>query len=133
MHIDQLTDEVIAEAIAIHRHIGPGAFESAYEAFMNAGLVRRGLRVERQAVFPVEYAGVTLDLGYRIDLVVEDQLLVELKCTERPSAVHKQQLLSYLRLSKRQVGLLINFGLPRAIDGITRVVNGYTVPPDTSL
>jgi GxxExxY protein len=125
MHIDELTDVVIGEAIALHRAIGPGAFESVYEALLAMALSQKGFRVRRQATFPIEYAGCVIELGYRVDLVVNDELLVELKCTERHAPVHVQQLLTYLRLSGLEVGLLINFGFPKAIDGIKRVVNGY--------
>jgi GxxExxY protein len=88
-----------------------------------------GLRVQRQVTFPVEFRGRIIKYGFRVDLVVEDQLFVELKSTERPAPVHEQQLLTYLRLALRPVGLLINFGFPRAVDGIKRLVNGYVPPP----
>ena len=109
----------------VHTAVGPGLLESAYEAFVSFELQRSGLRVRSQMGFPVVYERVTLELGYRVDLLVEDLVIVELKCVEAILPVHKSQLLSYLRLNNRPLGLLINFHVEHLKDGIRRVVNGY--------
>lgn len=132
--INEITDAVIAESIRIHRRVGPGAFESAYEELLCMQLRKRGLRVDRQVVLPFEYEGTRIELGYRLDLLIEGRVIVEIKSTERPAIVHHRQLLTYLRLSGLQVGLLINFGMDQLRQGISRVVNrydGHKVTPET--
>jgi GxxExxY protein len=109
----------------VHTAVGPGLLESAYEAFVSFELKRSGLEVRSQVGFPVTYEGVRLELGYRVDLLVEDLVIVELKCVEAIVPVHKAQLLSYLRLNGKPLGLLINFHVEHLKDGIRRVVNGY--------
>ena len=104
--------------------LGPGLLESAYGACLAHELRKRGFRVATQVGLPVVYDGVKLDLGYRIDLLVEDVVIVEVKCVEAIHPVHEAQLLSYLRLSGKHVGLLINFHLARLKDGIKRMVDG---------
>jgi iron complex transport system substrate-binding protein len=123
--INDITDVVIAEALRIHRRVGPGAFESAYEELLYVQLRKRGLGVERQLVLPFEYEGTRVELGYRLDLLIDQRVIVEVKSTERPAVVHHRQLLTYLRLSGLQVGLLINFGMDQLRQGISRVVNNY--------
>ena len=123
--INDITDAVIGESLRIHRRIGPGAFESAYEELLCVQLRKRGLTVDRQLVLPFEYAGTRVELGYRLDLLVDKRVIVEVKSTERPTIVHHRQLLTYLRLSGLQVGLLINFGMDQLRHGISRVVNHY--------
>ncbi len=123
--INQITADIIDASIHIHSDLGPGLFESAYEELLAAELRRRGLDVQRQRLIPFEYKGTKIEFGFRLDLLVEDRLPVELKCTERPAPVHQRQLLTYLRLLKLPVGLLINFGGVRLIDGVQRVMNGY--------
>ena len=102
---------------------GVNAYENTYEACLKHELEKRGLRTEQQVGLPVEYDGVRIDLGYRLDLLVENQIIVELKAMERLTRVHEAQLLSYLKLSGKQIGLLINFNIARLRDGIKRMVN----------
>jgi len=123
--INDITDAVIGESLRIHRRIGPGAFESAYEALLCVQLRKRGLTVDRQVVLPFEYEGTRVEFGYRLDLLVDKRVIVEVKSTERPAIVHHRQLLTYLRLSGLHVGLVINFGMDQLRHGISRVVNHY--------
>ena len=115
-----LTEAIIGSAIEVHRILGPGLLESAYGECLCHELTLRKLGFEREVVLPVEYKGVHLDCGYRIDLVVENKIVVELKCAEKITPVHEAQLLTYLRLSGKHVGLLINFHVPVLKDGIKR-------------
>ena len=110
----------------IHRDLGPGLLESVYEAVMAASLVRRGLHVERQKPLDIEYDGLVLREGFRVDLMIEHRLIVELKSVERLAPVHGKQLLTYLRLAKQPLGLLMNFGAATFKEGLKRVVNGHT-------
>jgi len=121
--LNKVTESIIGAAIAVHRELGPGLLESTYEACLTYDLVERGLKVERQKALPVKYRGVQLDCGYRIDLLVDDQVIVELKVTERLEAIHEAQLLSYLKLSGCAVGLLINFNVTELRRGLRRLVN----------
>lgn len=123
--MDQLTDKVIASAISVHKELGPGLLESTYEACLTYELLDRGLKVEAQKPLPVNYRGQKFDCGYRIDLLVEDLLVVELKSVEKLMPIHTAQILSYLRLSNLQVGLLLNFNVMRLKDGLHRIVNQY--------
>ena len=118
----ELTGEIIGAAVSVHREIGPGLLESAYRACMCRELSIRGIPFRAEVELPVEYKGCKLDCGYRIDLVVDDRVIVELKSVERFSAVHESQLLTYLRLSKVRVGLLINFNVPVLRRGVMRRV-----------
>lgn len=122
--INVLTREIIGAAISVHEELGPGLMESAYEACMVHELTHRGLRVERQKPLPVVYRGLALECGYRLDLLVEESVVVELKSVEMIERIHCKQLLTYLKLSKMQVGLLINFNVERLREGIKRIVNG---------
>ena len=122
---NQITADIIDASIHIHTDLGPGLFESAYEELLTAELSRRGLHVQRQLIIPFEYKGTSIEFGFRLDLLVEGRVPVELKCTERPAPIHQRQLLTYLRLMKLPVGLLINFGGDRLIDGVQRIMNGY--------
>ncbi len=128
--LDTLSGQVIGAAIDIHRALGPGLLESVYEELLCRELERRGITVRRQVGIPLVYDGVHFDCAFRADMVVEEQLLVELKCTERPSAVHERQLLTYLRIMGLPLGLLINFGQYRLIDGVKRVANNYSPPEE---
>jgi len=121
--INNITDKIISAAIAVHRELGPGLLESAYEACLVYELVQRGLSIEQQKTLPVIYRDVRVDCGYRIDLFVEKQVIVELKAVEKLEPIHKAQLLSYLKLSDCKVGLLINFNVKILKDGIHRIVN----------
>jgi len=109
--------------MAVHRELGPGLLESTYEACLAYELVNRELAVERQKELPVKYRGVKLDCGYRIDLLVEKKVIVELKAVERLEPIHIAQVLSYLKLSGCNVGLLINFNVKVLKDGIRRLIN----------
>ena len=120
---NKVTEAIISAAIRVHRALGPGLLESAYEACLEYELSQRGLRVERQKALPVVYRDVRLDCGYRIDLLVEDAIVVEVKSVDQLAPIHEAQLLSYLRLSGYQVGLLINFNTKMLKDGIRRLVH----------
>lgn len=122
--VNHLTGLVIGAAMKVHAVLGPGLLESAYQACLLHELRKQGIKVEREVPLPVIYDGVTIDLGYRIDLVVENSVVVELKCVETFNPVHEAQLLSYLKLSGIHVGLLINFHVAHLRDGIKRLVNG---------
>ena len=123
-----LTPEIIGAAIKVHRKLGPGLLESAYEACMAYEVQKLGLRVERQKPVPLIYETVKLDCGFRADLVVEGRVAVELKCKETLHPVDEAQLLSHLRLLNIPVGLLINFHVVLLKDGIKRMVNNYQEP-----
>jgi GxxExxY protein len=117
---------VVDAAFQVHTRLGPGLLESVYEGVLAYELEKRGLRVSRQQPIPVVYDGVTFDEGFRADLIVEDKVILELKSLEATLPVHKKQLLTYLRLADKQLGLLINFGAALIKNGITRMVNGLT-------
>jgi GxxExxY protein len=119
---EALTQEIIGAAIEIHRHLGPGLLESAYEECLCHELKLRKLNFRRQVSLPVVYKGVALDCGYKMDLVVEDRVVIELKCVEAVLGVHQAQLLTYLKLSGRRVGLLFNFHVSVMTRGIVRKV-----------
>ena len=119
---DQLTERVIGLAIEVHRQLGPGLLESAYETCVCYERDSAGLKHRRQAPLPVTYKNVRLDCGYRMDLVIEDQLVVELKTVDRLLPVHDTQLLTYLRLSGMRTGLLLNFNTALLKDGLRRLV-----------
>ena len=122
---NEITEAVIGAAIAVHRELGPGLLESAYEACLACELAERGLHIERQKGLPVVYRGVEPDCGYRVDLLVEDQAVVELKAVDRLDPIHEAQMLSYLKLSGCKVGLLINFNVRVLKNGIRRLVHGF--------
>ena len=115
---------IVDAAFKIHTTLGPGLLESVYEIVLAHELTERGHRVERQVEIDIEYEGLRLDGGFRADLRVDGIVLVELKSVEQLAPVHRKQLLTYVRLSKTRLGLLINFGGARIKDGITRIVNG---------
>ncbi|MFH1147054.1 MAG: GxxExxY protein [Pseudomonadota bacterium] len=121
--LDRVTETIIGAAIAVHRELGPGLLESAYEICLAYELAERGLMVERQKALPVRYRNVTMDCGYRIDLLVNNSVVVELKAVDRLEPIHAAQLLSYLKLSGCSVGLLINFNVRILKNGIRRMVN----------
>jgi GxxExxY protein len=128
MRRSDLTPEIIGAAIKVHRTLGPGLLESAYETCLAYELKKLGMRVERQRPVPVIYEDVKLECGFRADLVVENRVVVELKCKEAIHPVDEAQLLSHLRLLNISVGLLINFHVLLLKDGITRMVNNYQEP-----
>jgi len=123
--INAITDSIISAAITVHRELGPGLLESAYESCPAFELLQQGMAIERQKALPVNYRGVTVDCGYRIDLLVENKVIVELKAVERLESIHEAQLLSYLKLSGCQVGLLVNFNVRIQKQGIKRLVNNF--------
>lgn len=125
MEIDELSGIVIDECIALHRELGPGLFENVYEAVLAGRLERRGLNVSRQFPVAVEIDGQIFDPAFRVDILVEDRLVLEIKAVERLSQTHIRQLLTYLRLLKQPVGLLLNFSHGTMKDGIRRVSNDH--------
>lgn len=127
--IKELTGEIVDAAFKLHVGLGPGLFESVYKSILARDLTRRGLRVETERLISFEYDGMKFDSGLRIDMLIENSVVVELKSVEQLSPVHPKQLLTYLRLLRLPVGLLINFGAARLKDGIRRVANGYPADP----
>ena len=121
--LNEVTEKIIGGAITVHRALGPGLLESAYETCLAFELAEQGLTVVRQQPLPIVYRGVRLDCGYRTDLIVENEVIVEVKSVSRLEPIHKAQLLSYLKLSNRRVGLFFNFNVKLLKDGIKRVVN----------
>ena len=120
--LNKLTERIIGAAIEVHRHLGPGSLESAYETCLAYELQQMGLTVERQKALPLIYKEIRLDQGYRIDLLVEQKVIVELKAVERITPVHEAQVLSYLKFSGCQVGLLLNFDVKLLKNGIRRFI-----------
>ncbi len=120
---NEIATEIVDAAYRIHVKLGPGLLESVYEAILEHELNKRGLKVVRQKPLPVVYESMRFDEGYRADLIVEDKVIVELKSVEEVAAVHKKQLLTYLRLADKRLGLLINFGDALIKHGISRIVN----------
>ncbi len=119
-----IAKEIVDAAFRVHTALGPGLLESVYDTVLAYELDRRGLHTVRQQVIPVVYENVRIDVGFRADLVVEDKVIVEVKSVELLAPVHKKQLLTYLRLADKRLGLLINFQVALIKDGITRIVNG---------
>lgn len=125
---NQLTEKIIGAAIEVHRHLGPGLLESAYEECLCYELAQMGISFERQVRLSLDYKAVHLDCGYRMDLVVCDDVVVEIKVVDTLVPIHSAQLLTYLKLSNKRIGLLINFGVPILKKGIKRMVNNYVEP-----
>jgi GxxExxY protein len=119
-----ISGDIIGAAFKVHTALGPGLLESAYEACLVHELRKAGLKVMRQVILPLVYDGVEIDQGYRIDLLVEDLVIVELKTVEAINPVHEAQIISYLKLSKKPLGLILNFKVGHMKDGIKRFVNG---------
>ena len=128
MQIDEVSAIVVDEAIGIHRELGPGLFENVYEAVLFGRLEARGLRVERQVPVPLIFDGQNFDAAFRIDILVDERLVLEIKAVEQLSKAHARQMLTYLRLLKQPVGLLLNFSAATMKDGIRRMVNDYKAP-----
>jgi GxxExxY protein len=120
--LNQISGQIVDAAMKVHSALGPGLLESAYEVCLVHELGRRGLHVETQVPLPIHYEGLNLAVGYRIDIVVEQAVIVELKSVDKIAPIHEAQLLSYLRLSHRRLGLLINFNVLHLKDGIKRMV-----------
>jgi GxxExxY protein len=121
---NEIGDAIIASALKVHTALGPGLLESAYETCLLYELQKQGLPVQQQVLIPVCYEDFTIDNGYRVDLLVGDRVVVELKALEAILPVHRAQLLSYLRLGRFKLGYLLNFNVARMRDGIVRLVNG---------
>ena len=126
--VEAIIREVIDCGYQIHRDLGPGLLESAYEILMTAGVRASGLQVATQVPVRMSYRGITVENAFRVDMLVEGRLVIELKSVERTSPVHAKQVLTYLRVMDLPLGLLINFGLPTYREGIKRIANGYDEP-----
>ena len=124
MEINQITEAIIGAAIEVHRELGPGLLESAYQVCLRRELSLRGIQFQHELPLPISYKGLMLDCGYRLDLLVLDKVVVETKCVSKLDPIHEAQLLTYLRLGGWQIGLLINFNVKVLKDGIRRKVLG---------
>ncbi len=118
--LNEITEQIIGASIEVHKTLGPGLLESAYEQCLSRELSLRKMEFDNQVELPVEYKGVKLNVGYRIDLLVMDQVVVEIKAVDKVLAVHEAQLMTYMKLSGKSLGLLLNFNVPALKDGITR-------------
>jgi GxxExxY protein len=123
---EELARTVVDCGFRLHKDLGPGLLESVYEAILAAMLADLGFQTDRQKPIPIEYNGLALPDAFRADLIIENSLIIEIKSVEQLAPVHGKQLLTYLRLLKQPLGLLLNFGAPTFRDGIKRVVNGHT-------
>ena len=123
--LNWISEAIIGCAIEVHRELGPGLLESAYDGCLEWEMLQRGIRVERQKPLPLAYKGTRIDVGYRIDLLVEDLVVVELKAVDRLESIHEAQLLSYLKLTGCHLGLLVNFNVLVLKSGIRRRVNQF--------
>ncbi|WP_335310964.1 GxxExxY protein [Sphingomonas phyllosphaerae] len=123
--IDRISGDVVDVAIRLHRDLGPGLLEGVYETVLAAKLARMGYTVQTQVPVTIRFEDMRFENAFRIDLLVDDRLIVEIKSVERPTAAHAKQLLTYLRLTDRRVGLLINFGGATLKEGIRRLVNNH--------
>lgn len=127
--VEELAKAAVDCGFRIHKELGPGLLESVYEAVLASALARTGLLVERQKPLPISFEGVQISEGYRVDLLVEGKLIIEVKSVERLVPVHGKQLLTYLRLAKQPLGLLMNFGGETFKEGVKRVANNYLFAP----
>jgi GxxExxY protein len=123
MDINDITGQIIGAAIEVHKILGPGLLEAVYEECLCRELESRSIAVQRQLELPIKYKGNDLDAGYRLDLLINNEVIVELKACENILPIHEAQLLTYLKLTKKEVGLLINFNVPVLKDGIKRMRN----------
>ena len=123
--IDRISSDVVGEAIRIHRELGPGLLESVYEAVLAAALMRKGYSIARQVPVAIEFDGLAVDCAFRVDILVEGKLVLEIKSVEQIAKVHAKQLLTYRRLMKKPVGLILNFSGMTMKGGIRRLVNDY--------
>ena len=124
MNENEISKIIVDCAFQIHTKLGPGLLESVYEAVLTELLRKRGLRVKRQVPIPIRFEGLTFDEGFRADLVVDEKVIIELKSVEQTAPVHRKQVITYIRLADKRLGLLINFGEALIKDGIIRLVNG---------
>ena len=127
--LEELAKSAVDCGFRIHKGLGPGLLESVYEALLADSLARMGLFVERQKPLPISFEGVQLNEGYRVDLLIEGRLIIEVKSVERLVPVHGKQLLTYLRLAQQPLGLLMNFGAETFKEGVRRVANNYVFAP----
>ena len=125
MNDEDIGKLIVDRALRVHSALGCGLLENVYEACLAHELLKAGLSVQKQVSLPVQYDGVKLDVGYRLDLLIEEKVIVEVKAVERMLPVHTAQLITYLKLSNLRLGFLLNFNVPRMRDGIKRVVNGF--------
>lgn len=123
MEINELTHRIIGAAIEVHKTLGPGLLEKAYQKALSFELRLRGLKVDEEVNIPVKYKGIDVDDAYRADIIVEDRIIVELKATEKDNPLYSKQLLTYMRFADKELGLLINFNKARLLDGVERVIN----------
>ena len=123
--IDEIAKEIVDAAFKIHSKLGPGLLESAYEACMAHELTKRGFMVERQKPQPVIYDSIQIEVGYRLDILVNDLVIIELKAVEQLAPIHQAQLMTYLKLSEKTLGFLINFNVPLIKQGIRRIANQF--------
>ena len=123
MSENEISSQIIGAAIEVHKHLGPGLLESSYEACLLFELRKRGVNVKSQVALPISNKGVQLEAGYRIDILVEEKVIIEIKTVEDFADIHLAQILTYLKLSKLKLGLLINFNSVKLVDGLKRVVN----------
>jgi GxxExxY protein len=133
LDVEELSAIAVDCGLQVHRDLGPGMLESAYEAVLAHLLSRKGLAVERQKIIPIQYDGIVIDQGFRADLVVDGQLLIELKAVERLSSVHGRQVLTYLKFMNLPVGLLMNFSTDLFRDGLKRIVNKHAETDNSRL
>lgn len=123
MEINELTHRIIGAAIEVHKTLGPGLLEKAYQKALSFELRLRGLKVDEEVNIPVKYKGIDVDDAFRADIIVEDRIIVELKATEKDNPLYSKQLLTYMRFADKELGLLINFNKARLLDGVERVIN----------
>ena len=124
MENDQITSKIIGAAIEVHKELGPGLLESAYEKCLLYEIRNQGLKVESQILLPVKFKDVEIDAGYRMDLLVEDKIVVEIKAVDYMADIYLAQILTYMKLGGYHLGLLINFNVTKLVDGVKRVING---------
>ena len=124
MKENEIGSIVVSTAFDLHKKLGPGLLENVYEILLMKSLVKKGLSVQRQVLFPIEFEGEHFDTGFRVDLLIEGKVIIELKSVEKIIPVHKKQLLTYLKLSNIKIGYIINFGAEVMKDGIVRIING---------
>ena len=125
MELDIITGEIVDAAIKVHRELGPGLYESVYEEILAYELMKRNLQVQRQVIMPIQYEKIRMEVGFRADLIIEREVIVEIKSIEAILPVHKKQVITYLRLSGLKVGILINFNEELVKKGITRLFNNF--------
>ncbi|MGC1469170.1 MAG: GxxExxY protein [Sphingorhabdus sp.] len=133
MDVEQLSAIAVDCGLKVHKDLGPGMLESAYEAVLARLLMKRGLSVERQKVIPISYDGLIIEQGFRADLIVEDMQLIELKTVEKLSLVHARQVRTYLKFTGLHVGLLMNFSTEKFTDGLKRIVNNHVATQNSLL